>query len=188
MKKNLIVGIMVVLFAGYSAYAVSLDDSQVKFKSIISVGGLLTKDLIGVSGDKVQAESIEINNKKLNAKFKFGLDGFKTGVAPRDARLRKVYLQTDKFPEAVLEVKDFDLEKVKEGKSDVPFSGMLSLHGVTKEIHGHIDFDRTGTNASAHAFFPINISDFNIDQPKILNLKVDTNFNVDVSLNIKDLN
>lgn len=176
------------LLVGNSAFAVSLEDSQVKFKSVISVGGLYTKDLIGVSGDKVQAETLEVNNKKLNAKFKFGLDGFKTGVSPRDTRLRKVYLHTEKFPEAVLEVKDFDLENIKEGKSEAPFSGMLTLHGVTKEVKGNITFERSGTESSANAVFPLNISDFNIDQPKILNLKVDTNFNLEVSLKIKELN
>lgn len=99
-----------------------------------------TNDVSGfatLSGDEIKAENIVVKLKSL-----------KTGVELRDKHTQK-YLETEKFPEAVLVS-----AKGKNGKG----TGKIKIRGVEKEIAG--DYKVSGKKMQAK--FKLNLADFNI--------------------------
>jgi polyisoprenoid-binding protein YceI len=98
-----------------------------------------------------------------------GLQGLKTGIELRDRHMKEKYLETQKYPNAVLVVEKAKLTIPTAG-ADVP--GKFTVHGVTKPVNVH--YTATGTAKQAHidGNFTINIKDYGIVVPNYLGVTV----------------
>jgi polyisoprenoid-binding protein YceI len=107
-----------------------------------------------------------------------------TGIGLRNKHLRENYLEVDKgtgFATATLS--EIDLNGFK---SDAPagrgsFTGLLTLHGVTKEVTGAVEVRQAGAGLRVRAFFPVVLSAYSIPIPRYLGIGVRDTVQVEVA-------
>jgi polyisoprenoid-binding protein YceI len=107
-----------------------------------------------------------------------------TGIGLRNDHLREKYLEIDKgagYDKAV--VSDIDLKGLNpdapEGKGS--FTGSLTVHGVKKTVTGPVEVKKTGSGLRVKASFPVNLSDYNIPEPRYLGVGVKNTVQVEVT-------
>lgn len=115
---------------------------------------------VQVTGDEVKAENIIVNLKAL-----------KTGLELRDKHTQK-YLETSKFPEAVLVS-----ASGKGGKG----KGKIKIRDIEKDVEGTYKLDGKLLNAD----FKINISDFGIKDINYMGVGVEDTVVIHVSVPVK---
>jgi polyisoprenoid-binding protein YceI len=134
----------------------------------------------GLSGN------LDVKGTQVSGTVKFPLNQFGTGVALRDEHMKEKYLETQKFPSAQLTIDKVQVaqDPSKEGfnQKEVPFTGTLTLHGVTKPVSGKIDIATSGQTTTGEAQFEMKTSDFNIAVPKYLGITVTDTVQVSVHL------
>ena len=129
--------------------------------------------------------------------FEVDLTTLKTGIDMRDQHLRERFVHTDSFPKAT-----FRLKKVtKTGARSLPDSqpvdikaeGEMTIHGVTKPVMvaGTVTYMKESEETQARlpgdlihvdVNFPILLSDFNIERPKMLFMKLNDKVNIAVDV------
>lgn len=122
-----------------------------------------TSDVKGFAtkkGDEVTAKNIVVDLKDL-----------KTGVDLRDKHTKK-YLETDKFPQAILVS-----ATGKGGKG----TGVIKIRGIEKNIAGTYKIE----GSTLIAQFPLVLSEFEISGIKYMGVGVDDEVEVQVSVPIK---
>jgi polyisoprenoid-binding protein YceI len=107
-----------------------------------------------------------------------------TGIDLRNEHLREKYLEVDKgegYDQAVLS--DVTLHALS---TDAPagkgsFTASLMLHGVKKTVTGPVEIRQGGTGWRVRASFPVNLPDYNIDEPRYLGVGVKDTVQVSVT-------
>lgn len=97
------------------------------------------------------------------------LDTLKTGIELRDNHMKHKYLETDKYPEAML-----TQATGKDGK----FTGELQVHNVTKPVSG--TYKVAGDQFVCN--FTVSIKDFGIEKVKYMGVGVNDAVNVEISI------
>jgi polyisoprenoid-binding protein YceI len=107
-----------------------------------------------------------------------------TGISLRNEHLRENYLEVGKgagFDTATLS--DIDLNgfnpDAPSGKGS--FTGLLSLHGVSKAVTGAVDIRQSGAGLRVKASFPVQLSDYSIRTPRYLGIGVKDTVQVEVA-------
>ena len=97
----------------------------------------------------------------------------------RNQHMKEKYLEVGKFPKADLALTGLKVTP-EELKTDFTktFSGILSLHGVSKEVTGQFTWSAAKREVSAQ--FELKVSDFSIDVPKYLGVTVSEKVDVQV--------
>lgn len=129
--------------------------------------------------------------------FEVDLTTVKTGIDMRDQHMREQYLHTDTFPKAT-----FKLAKVTKSSAkaladgqpvEITADGELTIHGVTKPVSavGTVTYMKESEDTKARlpgdllhvdVSFPILLSDFNVERPKFVILKVNDKVNLHVDV------
>ncbi len=132
---------------------------------------------------------IHIAGKEVTGEFTFDENSLTTGIDLRDHHMKEKYLQTDKYPTAKFKItkltlpSDFSPNGFKAEK--VPLEGELTLHGVTKPVKGTATIASNAGNANGHIEFETQITDYKIDIPSYMGVKVADQVNVDVDVQAK---
>ena len=105
------------------------------------------------------------------------LASFDTGMKKRNTHMRENHLETDKYAKAWFragEIVQASVPSLATGKEvTLLIRGTLDLHGVQKEIDCELLVSRGGDGSVAiEGEFPVLLSDFNIDRPKFLVMKL----------------
>ncbi len=162
--------------------------AEVHAMPIKTTGGTLSFTAIGkpgflkIRGDSKPAGpvgSVEFTDSGLNGKFTFDLSTLDTGIEMRNQHMKEKYLEVGKFPKADLALTGLKVTP-EELKTDFTktFSGILSLHGVSKEVTGQFTWSAAKREVSAQ--FELKVSDFSIDVPKYLGVTVSEKVDVQV--------
>ncbi len=158
--------------------------SEVHFEAIGKPSMLKIKG----EGATVMA-NFTIDQDKVTGTAKINLALLSTGIDMRDEHMKEKYLQVKQFPEALLKINNLTLPKNFSLKSpvvnDVKFVEQLDLHGVQKEVEGL--FKITNEKLSTEADFEIKLSDFNIDIPTYMGVKVADVVKIHINLNQMDV-
>lgn len=129
--------------------------------------------VINGKGEGVSA-NLKISNSKLSGEASFRLDSLKTGIDLRDQEMKEKYLEIKNYPVARLVFSEFQMPagwSVKNPKVVTSsFRGKFFLHGVEREITGLYTIDSTLSKTTAK--FEIKLSDFKIQLPVYLGIKV----------------
>lgn len=172
MKRISIFGFLVV--AGFQAWANLViksqpEHGQVEFEAIGKPSMLKIKGF----GEGAVAD-LNVAGQTVNGSIQFNTNSLKTGIDLRDEHMKTKYLHTKDYPQALLKLKDFKLPDAWSVKSpaveEMPFVGLLSLHGVEKEVKGIFSIGSEKLNGQAR--FEIKLSDYNVDIPQYLGVKV----------------
>lgn len=103
------------------------------------------------------------------------IKGFEFKRALMQEHFNENYLESDKFPKAVLRGKLVDTEKInfqKDGTHAVVVKGPLEIHGVKKEVEVPGTLQIAGQTISTVAEFTVSLSDYNISIPGLVRDKI----------------
>ncbi len=81
------------------------------------------------------------------------------------------YLESDKFPNAVLSAKVKDWDKTM-GKQSVVVEGEFEIHGVKQPVEISGDLDISEDKVEVNAVFPIALKDYDIEIPTAVFYKI----------------
>lgn len=143
--------------------------------------------ITGISNALVGAAQLDFETGAATARMVADLNAFQTGIALRDEDLRDQFFETGRYPSAVLEINKVTWKNPPRANSGASGNAMatLSLHGVNKTFSFPITVqpgELKGKRAlSMRASFDLKLSDFNIQRPRKLFLKLGDTANVVVS-------
>lgn len=113
----------------------------------------------------------------------FSFNGFNSGL--QQEHFNENYMETDVFPNATFKGKIIDdVDLRKNGTYEVRVKGMLTIHGVSAEriINGKIVIN--GTSMKAESSFNVLLADHDITVPKIVEMKISREVQVDIKMNL----
>lgn len=132
------------------------------------------------------------------AKFELDLASMSTGIGLRDEHMRDQFLETDKYPKAVLTIDKVTKASSKTLMDQKPVTldakGTLELHGVKNEVQLEgitVTFLKENEDTKARlpgdlihidGGFVLKLSDYNIKRPQLVLLKLNDNIKVNVDL------
>lgn len=93
------------------------------------------------------------------------------------------YVESDKYPKATFKGDILNFDAVNETASMLKVKGILTIHGVSKEIIIEANFTKTNDAILVVGEFLINLADFEVEIPAVVakniakNIKVTFNFN-----------
>jgi len=134
-------------------------------------------------------EDIKAENKKVSAVYDFSTNEIVFQLYISDFNFRKKlmqthfnenYLESDKYPKSTFVGK---VTELKEGNAKV--QGMLSIHGITKEIEVSGTLVKKKDAVSILSEFKIKLDDFNILIPKIVMYKIAEVILVNIDIELK---
>lgn len=189
MKKyfNLILPLFIaqVTLASETKRIVDLKDqeSQVEF---LAIG---KPSLLKINGkDGKLSGKVELNNNFITGEFIVALESLSTGITLRDEHMKKKYLQTDQFPNAVLRITDLKLEKDPLKfiftTKNIPFKGKLKIHDTESDVEGSFDIESNEKTIVVMAKTKTNISAHKIDIPSYVGVKVTDEIEISTTLKI----
>ena len=114
---------------------------------------------------------IKIEGSNFTGNLSFALDTLDTDIELRNEHMKKKYLETGKYPLALLTLTKLSLPSGDGEVKKVPFEGNLNLHGVNKPVKGIIgSMERKKGEIKVEAEFEINLSDFAISIPSFADI------------------
>ena len=165
--------LITILFLSTSANATEILVSNGKVE-FLAIGKPSAIKIRGKS-DKLESR-LQVTGKNVSGQFIFDLNSLDTGIDTRNVHMKEKYLEVGKFKNAELTLKTIALEKdiCKEDLKfkETPFEGTLKLHGVEKSVNGEFDVKAAKSSGHAQVRFSIMITDFGIDIPTYMGIKV----------------
>lgn len=119
--------------------------------------------------------------------FEVDLTTIDTGIELRNRHMRDNYLETDKYRYTFFEGKIDELTKVSENEYDVSVSGKLFIHGITNEISTNGKIIRNADELNIQTEFTVALSDYNIDIPQIMFMKIDENMQLHLNFYLNEV-
>ncbi|MCM2277909.1 MAG: YceI family protein [Oligoflexia bacterium] len=162
-------------------WTVSLDqgESSIEF---VAVGKPKAIKILG-KGSAAKGQ-LHWDQGKGSGKISFALDSLDTGIRLRDEHMKKRYLETARYPEALLQIASVGIPPARANGSfsveKVPFTGQLTLHGVTRPVQGRASLVRDGNDLQIDSEFEIKITDFRIEVPSYMGITVANEVQVQV--------
>ncbi len=146
--------------------------------------------LLVINGKGAKAKGFLKNeNKTLNGSFVLNLKEFNSDIEMRDEHLRENYLEIHKagFDQAKLVMNDVAMEDFPENGKWIQNSvkGMLTFHGVTKEIILQTDLAGVESVIKGKISFKIKLKDFNIEIPSFAGITVAEEVTIAANINNK---
>jgi polyisoprenoid-binding protein YceI len=155
--------------------------AEVRVMCPMTIGGSFDAKTSALSGELTSSTA---HPPAFDGSLAADLRTLDTGISLRNDHLREKYLEVDKgggYDKAVLS--DIDLKGLNpdtpEGKGS--FTGSLTLHGVKKTVNGPVEVKKTGSGLRVKASFPVNLSDYNIPEPRYLGVGVKNTVQVEVT-------
>lgn len=155
--------------------------AEVRVTCPLTIGGSFEAKTTGLSGSLMTAAS---HPPAYDGTVVVDLRMLDTGISLRNDHLREKYLEVDKAPgydKATLSA--IDLTGVNPDAPDGKgtFTGSLMLHGMTKMVSGPAEIRKAGSGVRIKASFPVNLSDYNIPEPRYLGVGVKNTVHVEVT-------
>jgi len=129
-------------------------------------------------------EGDNITNESL-VYFEVDLSTIDTGIGLRNRHMRDNYLETDQFPMATYNGKIESAETDEDGKIEVSLSGEFFIHGNTMEQTLVGTITKTGNEIQISTKFIIKLSEYDIEVPELMFMKIDENMDLHVNFFMK---
>jgi len=113
------------------------------------------------------------------------IKGFRFKVALMEEHFNENYMDSDKYPKAILKgkIKGFSPHKLTKSVHKHTLTSTLTVHGETKKFDIPILLKKVGNIIYINATFSVTPEEFNISIPKIIRKKVAQK--IDVSVNFE---
>jgi polyisoprenoid-binding protein YceI len=159
----------------------SAGQGDVRVICLMTIGGSFDAKTTALSGSVTASAS---GSAALDGSVIVDLRTLDSGVSLRNEHMREKYLEVGKGPEygqAVLSeiaLKGMSPDRPA-GKGS--FTASLALHGVKKAVTGAVDVHPAGEGLRVKASFPLNLSDYNISEPRYLGVGVKNTVQVEAA-------
>ena len=136
--------------------------------------------------DHPVAGDFEIKGSNISGKATLKMKHLETGIGLRDRHMKETYLEIKKFPDAVLELKKLplsaNLSQAQIEMEDVPFEGLMHLHGKSRTVKGTVDITGSLTGLELEFEFSLLLPEFDIKVPEYLGITVAKKVEVKVQI------
>jgi len=158
--------------------------------AVTGAGGTsATFDAVGPAGLKIEGKTSQVSVAEQDGKVVISVDvgSLDTGIELRNRHMREKYLETAKFPSAVLTVTRTAIQFPPDG-ADVSGNapGTLTLHGQARAVTVSYKAHRTGSMYAVTGSAHVKMTDYGIVPPSYLGITVKPDVDVTVSFNAKD--
>jgi polyisoprenoid-binding protein YceI len=168
--------LLVCAMSSPTSAALSNGESKVVFKAT-GPGGLSFEGKSSSANLKESGNSVVVSVK---------LDTLVTGIDLRDRHMKEKYLETGKYPTAILEVEKPKLQLPSGKAVSATVDGKLTLHGVTRPVKVNYHADGDSKQAKVEGTMRINMNEFKIEVPSYLGVTVKPNVDITVNLAVFD--
>ena len=178
---KLFLGPVLILLTMTNSFAAEVIDCKVEFSTI---GSPVLISIEGKSEIACQGQVIANGEDLSQSKFSLDLSRLETGIPLRNKHLRENYLHVSKFPTSNLtnlKLNDYS-KQLKNSGQDSDFGATLELHGLQKPIKGKY---RIKNGSAYKVTFQIEVTDFDIQRPDFMGVKVVDKVNVVVNFKLK---
>jgi polyisoprenoid-binding protein YceI len=144
----------------------------------------VTFQAAGPAGMKIEGTTTDLTAAEQdgNLVITVPLANLSTGIGLRDKHMKEKYLETGKYPTAVLTVPRSALKVPPNGEQvEADAQGTLQLHGQSKPVSVHYQTKSDGGGLSARGSFHVNMKDFGIEVPSYLGVTVKPDVDVSAS-------
>ncbi|MEZ4857909.1 MAG: YceI family protein [Flavobacteriaceae bacterium] len=102
------------------------------------------------------------------------INGFRFKVALMEEHFNENYMESSKFPKAVVKgtLENFSFSEINTEKREFKLKGTITIHGVTKPLETVMALYKSGDSVKLTSKFDLQPSDFNIEIPKIVKNKI----------------
>lgn len=114
--------------------------------------------------------SLSMSDGNITGDLIVDLNKLDTGITLRTKHMKEKCLEVEKYPQAKISITEM---KYIAGADSIPFSGTLSLHGVSKPVTGKMKVERKDDAMSIHADFDVKMSDYAIVVPVFAGITVE---------------
>jgi polyisoprenoid-binding protein YceI len=172
MKKIVLI---ILFFIAYSSFAQ---------KEIITTKGIINFEASVPLFEEVNATnetvSCTLNIKTGEITSIVLMKDFHFKLSLMEEHFNKKYLETDKYPEATFKgkVQGFNLNIIGNVPKEFKMNGKLEIHGKSKEITTIIFLKKAENGLEISADLKLKTSDFNIEIPEILSVKIAETVNI----------
>jgi polyisoprenoid-binding protein YceI len=145
--------------------------------------------MLRIKGESKGPEGqLNLEQGKVSGSLSLDLNGLNTGIELRDEHMKKKYLEVEKFAKAELKFNSLTVPELKAGATvkDMPFEGTLNMHGETKPVKGTAQVNVKDGEYEISAVFTLNLSEFKVDIPSYMGIKVADTVNVEVAAILKE--
>lgn len=166
--------LLLAIFLSVSVNATEYNVDKKKTNLVKFISDAPVEDFEGVTNiidGYVFFEGDDLLNKS-NLHFEVDLRKIDTGIGLRNRHMRENYLHTDKYPYAVYEGKIIKADKKNDNSYNVEVDGKMTIHGVTKPLKVKGTLERKDKNINIKSNFEIKLTDYNIEVPKFMFLKI----------------
>ncbi len=139
-------------------------------------------------------EDIDATNERVNAILKPGEEAFGAVMLIAEFEFRRRlmqehfnenYMESETYPKATFEGRISGLSELGEGdRRNLPVSGSLTIHGVTRPLETSAEVTRTSVGYELHSAFTVRPEDHEVEVPKLLFNKIAEEVAVDVTLSL----
>lgn len=124
------------------------------------------------------------NTKTGEVEFSLTLETLKTDKKLRDKHMYEA-LETSEHPKATFKGKvDKDFDPKGKGEQKINLQGTFTIHGESKEVKIPGTLTANGDDIKFYAEWPIDITEYGIEPPQFLSIKVEPEHTISVSGNI----
>ena len=108
-----------------------------------------------------------------------------TGLGLRNRHMRSNYLEVEEFPYAFFDATIERVEAVPAGGFRVTAQGVMNIHGVEREMDLPCDVSERGEGYRVRCTFNTRLSDFDIEIPKLMFLKLANEVRLDLDFTVR---
>ena len=186
MKKLII--LFILFLSGQLVFSAELHVDKTKDNLVKFISDAPLEDFEGVT-DKIDGylywEGDNITNKS-EIYFEVDLNTVDTGIGLRNRHMRENYLHTDKYPKTHFTGKIVSAEDSTETITKVKADGKMFIHGVEKDVNVDGLLTKTETSFRVKTKFIVALSDYNIEIPQLMFMKIDENMRLFLEFNVTE--
>ncbi len=114
------------------------------------------------------------------------INGFRFKVALMEEHFNENYMESSKFPKAIVKgkLKDFSVSELSKESTKYTLEGTITLHGVTNPFETVLSISKEGDTLKIESNFVLKPTDFNIEIPKIVSNKIAEEVNVNAKYSL----
>ena len=181
--------LLIALLGSFSFGAYASDFSVVSEQSSIRFTSEAPMETVHGQTQNISG-TVSVNPPSLagaKASFLVEADTLKTGNRLRDRNMKDHFLETEKFSQITFSLRGVPGSLSSGHESVLKATGTFTIHGVTKEknIPLSVLWDEKGGTLHVKASCPLLLSEFGIERPRILILRLSDTVVVDVDLFLK---
>jgi polyisoprenoid-binding protein YceI len=182
--KSTLIGLVLVAATVVTANTWRVGQGDVRVICPMTIGGSFDAKTTALSGSVTGSAR---GSRAFDGTLVVDLRTLDTGIGLRNEHLRENYLEVDKGPGfdtatlSKIDLNGFNAD-APEGKGS--FTGLLTLHGVSKTITGTVDVRQVGAGLRVKASFPIDLLEYSIRKPRYLGIGVKDTVQVEVAFGV----